>query len=108
MQNLLDDLAKSVDTRTSLSDVTIQAETNRTLSLSGRVLDKTQLDELPRIFPDRTLDTASIRILNLEPHTHVHVATNLTGLYERPTFQMPLSSELYYGTMLEILDEIGK
>jgi len=108
MQNLLDDLAKSVDSRTSLFDVTIEAETNGTLTLSGRVLDKTQLDELPRIFPDRILDTASIRILNLESHAHVHVATNLTGLYDRPTFQMPLSSELYYGTMLEILDEKGK
>jgi hypothetical protein len=32
------------------------------------------------------------------------VATNLTGLYERPTFGMPLSSELTYGTELEVLD----
>jgi len=28
-------------------------------------------------------------------------------LYEKPTFGMPLSSELYYGTMLEALDEEG-
>jgi cell wall-associated NlpC family hydrolase len=33
------------------------------------------------------------------------VATNLTGLYERPSFSVPLSSELYYGTKLEILEE---
>jgi cell wall-associated NlpC family hydrolase len=33
------------------------------------------------------------------------VATNLTGLYERPTFGMPLSSELGYGTDLEVLDQ---
>jgi len=108
MQNLLDDLAKSVDIRTSLFDVTIEAETNGILTLSGRVLDKTQLDELPSLFPNRTLDTASIRVLNLEPHARAHVATNLTGLYDQPTFQMPLSSELCYGTMLEILDEKGK
>ena len=38
----------------------------------------------------------------------MHVATNLTGLYEKPTFGMALSSELTYGTELEILDEQGK
>lgn len=35
----------------------------------------------------------------------MHVATNLTGLYEKPTFGMPLSSELYFGSQLEILEE---
>ena len=107
MQNILDDFAKAVDNRTSLFDVRIDSETNETLTLSGRVLDKSQLDELPRLFPDRKLDTTSIRILNSETHSHVHVATNITGLYERPTFGMPLSSELQYGTELDILDTEG-
>ena len=107
MQNILDDFAKAVDKRTSLFDVRIVSETNETLTLSGRVLDKSQLDELPRLFPDRKLDTTSIRILNAETHSHVHVATNITGLYERPTFGMPLSSELQYGTELDILDTEG-
>lgn len=107
MTNILEDHAKSIDPRTSLFDVKIDAETDGTLTLSGRVLDKSQLDELPRLFPDRKLDTASIRILNAETHAHAHVATNLTGLYERPTFGMPLSSELYFGADLELLDESG-
>ena len=107
MQNILDDFAKAVDNRTSLFDVRIDSETNETLTLSGRVLDKSQLDKLPRLFPDRKLDTTSIRILNSETHSHVHVATNITGLYERPTFGMPLSSELQYGTELDILDTEG-
>ena len=107
MQNILDNYAKSIDARTSLFDIKIDSETDGTLTFSGRVLDKTQLDELPRLFPNRKLDIASIRILNLEEHKRVHVGTNLTGLYERPTFSMPLSSELTYGTMLEILDEKG-
>jgi Cell wall-associated hydrolases (invasion-associated proteins) len=72
------------------------------------VLDKSQLDELPRLFPTRSLDTAAIRILNAETHERVHVATNLTGLYERPTFSMALSSELTFGTELEVLDEQAK
>lgn len=107
MTNVLEEYTKSIDARTSLFDVKIDSEANGTLTLSGRVLDRSQLDELPRLFPHRKLDTASIRILNTETHARVHVATNLTGLYERPTFGMPLSSELYYGTDLEVLDENG-
>ena len=107
MENTLADFIKSVDPRTALFDIKIDSESNGTLALSGRVLDESQLDELPRLFPSRKLDTASIRILNTENHAQarVHVTTNLTGLYEKPTFGMPLSSELHYGTELEVLDE---
>jgi gamma-D-glutamyl-L-lysine dipeptidyl-peptidase len=107
MTNILEEHAKTIDSRTSLFDVKIDSEKDGTLHLSGRVLDRSQLDELLRLFPDRKLDTASIRILNAETHPRLHVTTNLTGLYERPTFGMPLSSELYYGTMLEVLDVEG-
>lgn len=107
MQNILDEQSQTIDPRTSLFDVKIDSETDGTLTFSGRLLDRSQLDELPRLFPNRKLDTASIRILNTENHARVHVATNLTGLYERPTFGMPLSSELPFGTDLEILDENG-
>jgi len=105
MQNILDEFTKSIDPRTSLFDVKIDSEDNGTLILSGRVLDESQLDELPHLFPSRKLDTTSIQILSREPHERIHVATNLTGLYEKPTFGMPLSSELYYGAELEALDE---
>jgi cell wall-associated NlpC family hydrolase len=107
MQTILEDYSKSIDVRTSLFDVRIDSESDGTLTLSGRVLDRSQLEELPRLFPGRNLDTTSIRILTAETHPSLHVATNLTGLYERPTFGMPLSSELYYGTELETLDEEG-
>jgi hypothetical protein len=59
-------------------------------------------------FPDLSIDTASVRILNQEPHERVHVATNLTGLYEKPTLHLPLSSELGYGTEVEIFEEKEK
>src|ERR1043165_7580375 len=38
----------------------------------------------------------------------MHVGTNLTGFYEKTTFSMPFSSELCYGTELEILEEQGR
>jgi hypothetical protein len=108
IQSTLDELAKQNDNRTSVFEIEIQELKNSTLTLSGRVLDQSQLDELHRLFPTHHLDTASIQILNAEPRERVHVATNLTGLYERPTFSMPLSSELYFNTDLEVLDEQGK
>jgi hypothetical protein len=76
--------------------------------LSGRLFDETQLETLARHFSNWKLDTGSIRILHKGDLPRMHVATNLTGLYEKPTFGMPLSSELFYGTELEILEEHGQ
>jgi gamma-D-glutamyl-L-lysine dipeptidyl-peptidase len=105
IQSTLDDYVKQSDTRTSVFEVEIQGLKNKTLTLGGRLLDESQLDDLARLFPHLKLDTSTIRVLSRESPGHFHVATNLTGLYERPTFSVPLSSELYYGTKLEILEE---
>jgi cell wall-associated NlpC family hydrolase len=102
IQDQLNELSKKFDKRISVFDVKAD-----NLTLSGRVLEKTQLDEVHRLFPDAKLDTASIKILQRPNLPRLTVATNLTGLYERPTFGMPLSSELYFGTELEALDEEG-
>ena len=107
IQSTLDKLAKQNDNRTSVFEIEIHALKNSSLTLSGRVLDQAQVDDLHRLFPTHHLDTASIRILNAETHERVHVTTNHTGLYEKPTFGMPLSSELYFNTELEVLDERG-
>ncbi len=104
IQSTLDELAKQNDNRTSVFEVEIQELKNHTLTLGGRLLNERQLDDLQRFFPSLKLDSASIRILSRDSHGRAHVATNLTGLYEKPTFGMPLSSELCYGTELEILE----
>ncbi|HNQ94145.1 MAG TPA: SH3 domain-containing C40 family peptidase [Anaerolineales bacterium] len=108
MQTILDDYAKTLDKRVTVFDVKVDSDSNGTLTLSGRVLHKSQLDEIHRIFPDVKLDTASVRILHTDANERVHVATNLTGLHEKPTFRVPLLSELPYGTELEVLEEEGK
>jgi len=107
IQSTLDQLTSESDSRTTVFDIEIQRLQNRMLALSGRLLDESQLETLSRHFPDLKLDTGSVRILNRSDLPRMHVATNLTGLYERPTFGMPLSSELSYGTGLEILEEQG-
>ena len=108
MQTILDDFAKSLDKRTTVFDVKIASQTSDSLTLSGRLLHKSQLDELPRLFPQLKLDTASVNALHTDANERVHVATNLTGLHEKPTFRVPLLSELTFGTELEVLEEQGK
>jgi gamma-D-glutamyl-L-lysine dipeptidyl-peptidase len=107
IQSKLDELASQNDNRTSVFDIQIQETQNGSLILSGRLLDESQLETLTHHFQDLKLDTTSIQILHRRDLPRMHVSTNLTGLYEQPTFGMPLSSELHYGTELEILDEQG-
>jgi gamma-D-glutamyl-L-lysine dipeptidyl-peptidase len=108
IQSTLDMLASQNDQRTSVFDIEIERLQNSKLTLSGRLLHESQLEALARHFSKWKLDTGSIRILHKGELPRMHVATNLTGLYEKPTFGMPLSSELCYGTKVEILDEEGK
>jgi cell wall-associated NlpC family hydrolase len=108
IQSTLDMLASQNDRRTSVFDIEIERLHNSSLTLSGRLLNESQLEALARQFSNWKLDTGSIRILYRGDLPRMHVATNLAGLYEKPTFGMPLSSELSYGAEVEILDEEGK
>ena len=108
-QKLLDDFTSQSDNRVSIFDVHIEELNNETLSLSGNLLDQDQLTALKEAFsnhsPGLSLDTTSVRILSRTSNKCAHVATNLTGLYDKPTLHLPLSSDLCYGTEVEILDE---
>lgn len=108
IQSTLDKLASQSDRRTSVFDIEIVRLQNTVLTLSGRLLDEAQLATLSHHFSKWKLDTTSIQILYKGNLPRMHVATNLIGLYEKPTFGTPLSSELCYGTELEILDEQGQ
>ncbi len=107
IQSTLDKLAAQNDRRTSVFEIEIVRLQHSNLTLSGRLLDESQLETLARHFSNWQLDTSAIEILHKDDLPCMHVGTNLTGLYEKPTFYMTLSSELSYGTELEILDEQG-
>lgn len=107
IQSTLDKLASQSDRRLSVFDIDIVRLQNTSITLSGRVLDESQLEMLSEHFSKWKLDTTAVRVLHKGDLPRLHVGTNLTGLYEKPTFGMPLSSELCYGTELEILDEQG-
>jgi uncharacterized protein YgiM (DUF1202 family) len=108
IQSTLDMLASQSDHRISVFDIEIVRLQNSSLTLSGRLFHESQLEALTRHFSKWKLDTGSIRILYKGDLPRMHVATNLTGLYDKPTLHLPLSSELCYGTEVEILDEEGK
>src|SRR6266498_3004614 len=108
IQSTLDKLASQSDRRISVFDIEVVRLQNTRLTLSGRLLEESQLEALSRHFSNLKLDTDSIRVLRKGELPRMHIATNLTGLYEKPAFDMPLSSELCYGTELEILEEQGR
>src|SRR5215208_2345956 len=94
MQKQLDELASFNDPRLNVFDIQLKDLDHETIFLAGKLLDGQQLAALKELFsnhfPGFSLDTSSVRILDREPHEGVHVTTNLTGLYEKPTFGMPL------------------
>lgn len=100
--------AAQFDSRTSVFDVQIASLADGLLALSGRVLDESQLRDLPRLFPGLRVDTSSLTVLNRPNLPRRHIATNLTGLYEKPTFGVPLASELTFGMELDILQIDGR
>jgi hypothetical protein len=104
IQSTIHEIAKNTDTRTSLFEIEIQGLKNSSLKLGGRVLHESQLEELRQLLPLLKLETSAVRVLRREPGRKVHVATTLTGLYEKSAFGQRRSSELTYGTELEVLD----
>jgi cell wall-associated NlpC family hydrolase len=110
-QKIIDDISAVMDARLRVFDVQIE-EGDAGLVLRGRVLARAQMqsltDELSRQLPRIHIDASGLRVLQQEDLPCMQVATNLTGLYEKPGFGGPLLSELYYGTSLQALEEEGQ
>jgi len=112
IQKLLDELRSQNDNRVSVFDPQIEGLDDETLALGGKLLAQDQLAALGRTlsnrYPSLSLDISSVQILSRASHERVHVATNLTGLFDQPTLHLPLSSEVCYGSEVEILEEEEK
>jgi hypothetical protein len=108
IQSTLDMLASQTDQRTSVFDVEVLSIEGSSLTLGGRLFDESQVETLSRHLPDVKLDTTAVRILRRAGSTRMRVATNLTGLFDKPTIHLPLSSELCYGAEVEVLEEEDK
>jgi hypothetical protein len=109
IQEVLSQLAAGVDSRFSLFDIRVEGLKAGRLVLTGRVLGRSQLETLASAlsgrFPDLSLDLSHVRVLDQGGLPCAHIHTNLAGMYERPSFGVPLLTELYYGTGLQLLDQ---
>jgi hypothetical protein len=77
--------------------------------LSGSVLDRETLDyavaTLRGRLPGLTFDASSVEVLRRPDAIRLAVATNLTGLYAKPSFLAEMLSELLNGWEVEVLRE---
>jgi hypothetical protein len=108
IQRMLGEWAARCDGRVDVFEVQIMELGHGGLSLGGSVLNvesRNALEaELALRFPELGLDLDSVAVLHHPGVPRMHVTTNLTGLYEKPGFGVPLVSELPYGWELEILE----
>ncbi len=112
IQQVLDELASTTDSRLALFQLEIKELQEQKVVLAGKLSSSAQLKTLEAVFSDRLpalcVDATAIRVLQGPDAAQVYVATNITGLYEKPSFGVPLASELYYGTPLSVLEEDGR
>jgi cell wall-associated NlpC family hydrolase len=97
------------DPRTQLCGVEAASLAGDRCTLSGAVLDGETLASVQAILRDRlpglTFDASSVAVLRRPDATRLAVATNLTGLYARPSFLAEMLSELLNGWGVEVLGE---
>ncbi|MCU0500234.1 MAG: C40 family peptidase [Anaerolineae bacterium] len=97
------------DTRTQLCQVAAAILDDEHCVLSGSVLDRETLDSVVTTLRDRlpglTFDASSVEVLRRPGAIRLAVATNLTGLYAKPSFLAEMLSELLHGWEVEVLRE---
>jgi hypothetical protein len=112
VQTLLNEFAAhNSDRRLQLFDVKAESGEGDWVSLSGRILEEADYNEL-RIalesqVPGVQVDYAGVQVLRkAAPHV-MTVSTNLTGLYAELGWQAEMLSQVFYGWKLEVLEERG-
>ena len=97
------------DTRTQLCQVEAASLVGDRCTLSGAVLDGEMLASVLANLRDRlpglTFDASSVEVLRRPDAIRLAVATNLTGLYAKPSFLAEMLSELLNGWGVEVLLE---
>ena len=97
------------DTRTQLCQLVAASLAGEHCALAGSVLDRETLDSavatLRGRLPGLTFDASSVEVLRRPDAIRLAVATNLTGLYAKPSFLAEMLSELLNGWEVEVLRE---
>jgi len=97
------------DTREFVFNVSVQVEDNNRVSLDGKVLEEQMVQFLQAaiygIHPAANVDVSGLKVLKQKDNLRMVVRTNLTSLYEKPSFLEELLSQLVYGMQVDILEK---
>lgn len=97
------------DTRVQVCELTATAFEDGRCTLAGAVLDGDTLAAvratLANRLPGVVFDVTGVEVLRKAAPTRLYGATNLTGLYAKPSFLAEMLSELLNGWRVEVLRE---
>jgi cell wall-associated NlpC family hydrolase len=96
--------AHHADKRLHVFDLKVESDGK----LSGRVLEKENLEELRAKLSGIRIDDSKVQVLRKNPPALRMVATNLTDLHKEPSFLSEMLLQVFNGTALEILEEQEK
>lgn len=97
------------DRRVNLFEITVTGVEENLLRLEGRVLEESNcevlLAHLARRFPHLRIDSDGIAVARKPDPRLLYVSTNLAGFYAEPSFASRLVSQLFNGSVQEVLQE---
>jgi cell wall-associated NlpC family hydrolase len=93
------------DRRLHCFDVQADPDAARTIKLSGKVLESSDLQALLVKMDGVNVDASAVQVLRHQPAAMRYVATNLTELHREPGWISELMTQLTLGTSMEILEE---
>lgn len=101
--------ARHQDEREQVFDLTIASSSPGSLTLTGRVLEQSNLDEFFDALPPETVaDGSAVEVLRRPDNPLLTVATNLASLHRGTSFLEEQLSQLLYGRQVEVLEEEEK
>jgi cell wall-associated NlpC family hydrolase len=96
------------DPRLNVFEVKLAGLKDNRVKLSGRVLERANLDVLKTALAGMEVDDSAVQVLRTAEPAMRWVATNLTSLHAGPGWLNEQMSQLLFGWKLEVLEEHGK
>lgn len=97
------------DSRETVFDVKFDLESDGRGAFWGKVLEIQQVQALQAavfsLYPAGIMDFSEIKVLRDSHNSQMFVNTNITGLYSAPSFLSDLTSQLIFGTAVEVLEQ---
>ncbi len=110
IQNIIQNLAQQhADGRLNVFKIEIKSFVGEQLTLSGRVLEQTDLEALTDVLAKQCtnlrVDVSEVEVLRKPSNPILRVGTNLTSTHTSTSFVAEMSSQMVYGEKVEVLAE---